>query len=81
MDSKEVLLLKKALERQKKARAQAEKILEEKSKELYDVTHHLKESNARLENLLSEKTSKWSWTIPLLKKMENFRIGFIPKGF
>ena len=58
MDSKEVLLLKKALERQKRARAQAEKILEEKSKELYDVTHHLKESNARLENLLSEKTSE-----------------------
>lgn len=58
MDSKEVHLLKKALERQKKARAQAEKILEEKSKELYDVTHHLKESNARLESLLSEKTSE-----------------------
>lgn len=58
MDSKEVLLLKKALERQKKARAQAERILEEKAKELYDATHHLKESNARLESLLSEKTSE-----------------------
>lgn len=58
MDSKEVLLLKKALIRQKKARTQAEKILEEKSKDLYDVTHHLKESNARLESLLSEKTSE-----------------------
>ncbi|MBM1107478.1 PAS domain S-box protein [Aurantibacter crassamenti] len=58
MDNKEVLLLKKALERQKKARAQAEKILEEKSKELYDTAFHLKESNARLENLLSEKTNK-----------------------
>jgi len=59
MDSKEVLLLKKALDRQKKARIQAEKILEAKSMELYDVTHHLKESNARLENLLSEKTSEF----------------------
>lgn len=58
MDNKEVLLLKKALERQKKARIQAEKILEEKSKELYDVTAHLKETNERLENLLSEKTSE-----------------------
>ncbi len=58
MDNKEVLLLKKALERQKKARIQAEKILEEKSKELYDVTSHLKETNERLENLLSEKTSE-----------------------
>ncbi|MGB5819030.1 MAG: PAS domain S-box protein [Saonia sp.] len=58
MDSKEVILLKKALDRQKKARIQAEKILEEKSKELYDATHHLKEANNRLENLLSEKTSE-----------------------
>ncbi len=58
MDSKEVILLKKALERQKRARKQAEKILEEKSKELYDVTHHLKETNSKLENLLNEKTSE-----------------------
>ncbi|MDP5062286.1 MAG: PAS domain S-box protein, partial [Maribacter sp.] len=58
MDNKEVLLLKKALERQKKARQQAESILEQKSKELYDVTSHLRESNNKLENLLSEKTSE-----------------------
>lgn len=58
MDSKEVLLLKRALDRQKKARQQAEKILEAKSKELYDVTHHLKYANAKLENLLNEKTSE-----------------------
>lgn len=58
MDSKEVILLKKALERQKKARQQAERILEEKSKELYDVTHHLKQANSKLENLLSEKASE-----------------------
>lgn len=58
MDNKEVLLLKKALGRQKKARIQAEKILEEKSKELYDITRHLREANQRLENLLNEKTSE-----------------------
>ncbi|MEP2056278.1 MAG: PAS domain S-box protein [Maribacter litoralis] len=58
MDSKEVVLLKKALERQKRARLQAEKILEEKSHELYEVASHLRESNAKLENLLSEKTSE-----------------------
>ncbi len=58
MDSKEVILLKKALERQKKARIQAEKILEAKSKELYDTTQHLKESNNILENLLNEKASE-----------------------
>ncbi|NJB71047.1 PAS domain S-box-containing protein [Saonia flava] len=58
MENKEVTLLKKALERQKKARLQAERILEEKSKELYDATNQLKESNERLENMLSEKTSE-----------------------
>lgn len=58
MDSKEVTLLKKALERQKKARRQAEMILEEKSQELYATSRQLKETNARLENLLSEKTSE-----------------------
>ena len=34
------------------------KFLEAKSKELYDVTHHLKHANAKLENLLNEKTSE-----------------------
>ncbi|MBT8281332.1 MAG: PAS domain S-box protein [Muriicola sp.] len=58
MDSKEVTLLKKALDRQKRARRQAEMILEEKSQELYDTSRQLKETNDRLENLLSEKTSE-----------------------
>lgn len=58
MDNNEVVFLKKALERQKKARRQAEKILEDKSKELYDISRHLKERNEKLENLLSEKTSE-----------------------
>jgi PAS domain S-box-containing protein len=58
MDNKEVLLLKRALDRQKKARIQAEKILENKSMELYELTHHLREANNKLENLLNEKTSE-----------------------
>ena len=58
MDNKEVILLKKALERQKRARQQAEKILEDKSNELYELTRHLRETNGKLENLLSEKTSE-----------------------
>ena len=58
MDNKEVLLLKKALDRQVKARKQAESILESKSKELYDTTRHLQEANSRLENMLSEKSSE-----------------------
>jgi len=48
MDNKEVILLKKALERQKKARVQAEKILEQKAKELFDAKQHLEYANARL---------------------------------
>ena len=58
MDNKEVTLLRKALERQKKARQQAEAILEQKSKELYDTARHLQEANHRLENLLNEKSSE-----------------------
>lgn len=58
MDSTEVSLLKRALERQKKARQQAEKILEEKSKELYDVSNTLKVAHGKLENLLHEKASE-----------------------
>ncbi|WP_400072722.1 PAS domain S-box protein [Zobellia russellii] len=59
MDStKEIELLKKALERQKKARQQAEKILEQKSTELYETAQRLKEANGKLENLLTEKVSE-----------------------
>ncbi len=58
MDSKEVTVLKKALARQIKARKQAESILEEKSKELYDTTRHLKEANNRLEDILAEKVNE-----------------------
>ena len=57
-DSKQISILKKALERQKRARQQAERILEEMSKELYDTTHHLRETNSKLENLLSERSSE-----------------------
>ncbi|WP_232520957.1 sensor histidine kinase [Flagellimonas nanhaiensis] len=55
MANNEVELLTRALERQRKARVQAEKILEAKSKELYDLTKHLRHANSKLENLLDEK--------------------------
>jgi len=58
MSDSEIDLLKKALERQKKARAQAEKILEEKSKELYDLSQHLKRTNSQLNDLLDEKSDE-----------------------
>lgn len=58
MVNEEVLLLRRALERQKRARLQAERILEEKSKELYDTARHLKEANQRLETLLTNATAE-----------------------
>jgi PAS domain S-box-containing protein len=60
MESNEVEVLKRALERQKKARAQAEKILEDKSKELYNTAEHLKRANILLENLLDERTDEFN---------------------
>ncbi len=56
MPKTELEILQRALERQKKARLQAEKILEQKSKELYDTAQHLKRANARLNNLLDEQS-------------------------
>lgn len=51
MDQNQVEILKRALNREKNARKAAEKILEEKSKELYFTSQ-------KLENLLDEKSSE-----------------------
>ena len=58
MSKQEIELLQRALDRQIKARKEAEKILESKSKELYDTLHYLREDNNRLKGLLQEKTSE-----------------------
>jgi len=58
MSHSEVTLLKRALERQKKARKEAERILEQKSQELYSQVRYFKEQSERLENIVSEKTSE-----------------------
>ncbi|MDG1044730.1 MAG: PAS domain S-box protein [Flavobacteriaceae bacterium] len=58
MSKQEIELLQRALDRQVKARKEAEKILESKSKELYDNLHYLREDNNRLKGLLQEKTSE-----------------------
>ena len=58
MSKQEIELLQRALDRQVKSRKQAEKILESKSKELYDTLHYLREDNNRLKELLKEKTSE-----------------------
>ena len=51
-------ILKRALEREKAARKQAEKILESKAEELYQLSQKLKYSNTELEKLVKEKTSE-----------------------
>jgi len=58
MNSTDAALLERALIRERKARKAAEKLLEHKSKELYDASLHLKEANGRLETLLHKKGSK-----------------------
>ncbi len=58
MSIKEIEILQRALERQKKARKQAEKILEEKSLELFNISQELKVVNEQLEDLLDEKDSQ-----------------------
>jgi len=58
MSQDQIDILKRALLREKTARKQAEKILESKSAELYQLTEKLKESNEKLEDLLGEKSSQ-----------------------
>lgn len=53
----ELDILRRALEREKKARKEAEKILEDKSLELYKTTLKLKESNYKLKKLLKENSN------------------------
>ena len=55
MDRNEASMLKRAVEREKKARKAAENLLEQKAKELYDASLHLREANGRLEALLNKQ--------------------------
>jgi len=54
----EVKILKRALEREKLARKQAEKILESKSLELFTLAQKLKDTNEKLEELIDIKRSE-----------------------
>lgn len=58
MSQDQIDILTRALHREKQARKQAELILESKSKELYLITQQLRESNERLEELVSESSSE-----------------------
>ena len=54
-DDSRIAVLERALDREKRARRQAEDLLEEKSKALYEASLHLKEANGRLQALLSSE--------------------------
>ncbi len=58
MSQKEIDILKRAILREKGARKAAEKILEDKSRELYVTSEELKTTNLKLEQLLDEKSTQ-----------------------
>ncbi|MDP5106474.1 MAG: ATP-binding protein [Polaribacter sp.] len=58
MKQEKVDILERALERQKKARKQAELILEQKSLDLFYASQELNKANIKLAELLDEKTSQ-----------------------
>ncbi len=57
MSQDQIAILQRALKREKAARKSAEKILEDKSRELYAISQELKTSNLKLNDLLDEKSS------------------------
>jgi PAS domain S-box-containing protein len=58
MSQEKIEILKRRLEREKAARKVAERILENKSKDLYNLSEDLKKTNFRLEHHLHEKSSQ-----------------------
>jgi PAS domain S-box len=58
MQKDSIAVLKRALQREKAARKEAEKILETKSRELYYLSKELQTSNSKLKKLLNAKSSE-----------------------
>ncbi len=58
MSQNKIDILERALAREKAARKQAEKILEDKSAELYRLTRELSAANSQLEHSIQEKDSQ-----------------------
>lgn len=58
MNQKKIDILTRSIERERAARKVAEKILEDKSRELYFLSEELKKTNQKLESLLGEKSSQ-----------------------
>ena len=57
MSQEQIEILQRALKREKAARKAAEKILEDKSRELFSISQKLKNTNLKLNDLLEEKSS------------------------
>ncbi|MEN1784607.1 MAG: PAS domain S-box protein [Bacteroidota bacterium] len=57
-DNTDPSIWQRALQRERKARKAAERLLEVKSKELYDASLHLREANGRLEAYIDKGDSK-----------------------
>ena len=58
MTAKKTDILERALARERAARKEAERILEEKAAELFTLSRKLKQSNDKLQNVLSRRTSE-----------------------
>jgi PAS domain S-box-containing protein len=58
MSQERIDILERSLKREKAARKSAEKISEDKSRDLHFLSDELKATNAKLENLLHEKSSQ-----------------------
>ena len=58
MSENKIKIYERALAREKAARHEAERILEEKSRELYFKTEEVKTANRKLEELVRKKTSE-----------------------
>ena len=58
MSDEKIKIYERALAREKAARKQAEQILEQKSKELYEKSEELRISNFKLENLYKQTSSE-----------------------
>ena len=58
MTAKDKDILERALKRERAARKEAERILEAKSRELFDISQQLKQSNNKLQKVLSERISE-----------------------
>ena len=56
MSAEKIAILQRALTREKAARKEAEKILEEKAAELYALSQELSQTNTRLEKTIQQKS-------------------------